>query len=279
MVRHASGHWYFSLKDAQSQVRCVMFKEQNRIIPFTPKQGLRVIVHGRASLYTGRGDFQLVIHHMSVSGEGNLHYAFEQLKKKLLQEGLFEDQRKRPLPTFPKHVGVISSPSGAVIRDICAIFKRRWPLIVITLLPTVVQGKQAEEQIVDHLEHTVPLFCFDAIILARGGGSREDLQPFNEESVARAIAQCTTPIISSIGHKTDITIADFVADYQAPTPSAAAEILSPNQMDWVTLLQQYRNRLAQAIHQHHQQRQTTVHALQARLHTPDTQLQHKKQTN
>jgi len=247
LTRHTSGHWYFSLKDDKSQVRCVMFKNHNRLTPLTIESGIHVLVKATGSLYPARGDFQLVVQHMEMAGEGVLQRQFECLKQKLLKEGLFDQKRKQPLPSFPKHIGVITSATGAVIQDICTVFKRRYPLADITLLPAAVQGKKAIKEIVDCFAIATTSFDFDALILARGGGSLEDLQPFNEEAVARAIAACTIPVVSSIGHETDITIADFVADYRAPTPSAAAEVLSPDQQLLVQQLKQFEGQLCHLI--------------------------------
>ena len=277
LVKHTSGHWYFSLKDEKSQIRCAMFKGQNRTTSFSPKDGMQVIVKASASLYPARGDFQLIVQHMEQAGDGALQRAFETLKQKLMQEGLFAPEIKQPLPTFPKHIGVISSPTGAVIQDICAVLKRRCPLIKITLLPASVQGKKAPEQLIHRLTQASTDFDFDALIIARGGGSLEDLQPFNEESVARAIASCPIPLVSSIGHETDTTIADFVADVRAPTPSAAAELLSPDQQEWRVHIKQKETLLFRMIMAKIQTLNSQVTHLQKRLRHPQDSLREQTQ--
>lgn len=277
LVLHASGHWYFSLKDDSSHVRSAMFKGQNRLCRIKPVHGMQVLLKASASLYAGRGEFQLIVQYMEKAGEGALQRAFEQLKHKLSQEGLFNEERKQPLPAFPKQIGVISSPTGAVIHDICSVLKRRFPMTEITLFPTLVQGKEAAKQIVQNLKLADTKFNFDALILARGGGSLEDLQPFNEEKVARAIACCSIPVVSSVGHETDFTIADFVADYRAPTPSVAAEVLSPDQHELAAQLKQYAARLHQLIIAQLQKLQAQVAHLYTSLKHPDDYLREHSQ--
>lgn len=277
LTKHTSGHWYFSLKDDKAQVRCAMFKGQNRITPFSPENGMQILVKANASLYPARGEFQLIVQHMEEAGAGALQRAFEQLKQRLLQEGLFAADRKKTLPDFPKHIGVISSATGAVIHDICVMLKRRCPLIEITLLPAAVQGKEAPQQIIHRLQQASTAFEFDALILARGGGSLEDLQPFNEETVARAIAACPLPIVSSIGHETDTTIADYVADKRAPTPSAAAELLSPDQNEWKVQIKQKEILLYRLIMTQLQVLNTHVNHLKKRLRHPQDRLREQAQ--
>jgi exodeoxyribonuclease VII large subunit len=228
LSRPASGHLYFSLKDARAQVRCAFFRSQAAATPFRPDNGMQVQAHGRLSLYEARGEYQLIVERMEPAGEGRLRAAFEALKKKLQAEGLFEDAHKRPLPAYPGRIAVVTSPSGAVIRDILNVLKRRWPLAAVRIYPVPVQGDTAAKAIKDALAAVDRHGWGDAVIIARGGGSLEDLQAFNEESVARAIAQSTTPVVSAVGHETDFSIADFVADVRAPTPSAAAELLTPD---------------------------------------------------
>lgn len=228
----ASGHWYFTLKDEGSQVRCAMFRNRNMGAGFRPRDGMQVLVRGRLSLYEGRGDYQLIAESVEEAGDGALRRRFELLKQKLAAEGLFASERKRPLPDHVRHVGVITSATGAVIRDIISVLRRRFPAIRITLLPVAVQGAEAPPAIVKAIataNRRAAELGLDVLIVGRGGGSLEDLQAFNEESVARAIHGSSLPVVSAVGHETDFTIADFVADLRAPTPSAAAELLSPDQ--------------------------------------------------
>jgi len=221
----SSGHWYFSLKDAQAQVRCAMFAGKNRSLGFVPKNGTQVFVRGQVSLYEGRGEFQLIADSMEDQGAGKLRQAFEALKQKLSAEGFFNPERKRSLPVFPKQVGVVTSPTGAAIRDVISVLKRRSPNLPIIIYPTAVQGVEAPPQIVRAIQLANARKECDVLIVGRGGGSVEDLWSFNEEIVSRAIAASEIPIISAVGHEIDFTIADFVADIRAPTPSAAAEMV------------------------------------------------------
>lgn len=243
-----SGHWYFSLKDEVAQVRCAMFRAQNRRLTFTPKDGTHVFAKARVSLYEGRGDFQLLIEHLEEAGVGKLQKEFEALKKKLLAAGLFDASHKKSLPTFPKQIGVITSPTGAAIRDILSVLKRRFPAVPIMIYPTLVQGELAAPNIVKQIETANRRKECDVIILARGGGSLEDLWCFNEEIVAYAIYQSELPIITGIGHEIDFTIADFVADHRAPTPSAAAELVVPDNIDLLSALKKNETRLYRSLH-------------------------------
>ncbi len=255
-VKPPSGHWYFSLKDEISQVRGVMFKLQNRRIHFTPKDGMHVLVKARITLYEGRGDFQLIIESMEEAGIGKLQKAFEVLKNKLAQEGLFETHYKKPLPSFPTCIGIITSPTGAAIRDILHVLKRRFCCSPIIIYPTLVQGESAAANIVEALRIANERNECDVLMLARGGGSIEDLWPFNEEMVARAIFTSKIPIISGIGHEIDFTIADFVADVRAPTPSAAAELLVPDSRTLINALLQAKKQLLRGMSQtFHQSKQ------------------------
>lgn len=224
----SSGHWYFTLKDENAQVRCAMFRNRNMGITFRPEHGQKVLLRARVSLYEGRGDYQIIAEHMELSGTGALQRAFEQLKQRLFAEGLFAPERKKAIPRIPTHIGLITSPTGAAVHDIISALERRYPNVKATLIPVAVQGKEAAPQICAALKLANDLKMFDVIILGRGGGSLEDLWPFNEESVARAIASSSTPIVSAVGHEVDFTIADFVADLRAPTPTAAAEMVTPN---------------------------------------------------
>jgi exodeoxyribonuclease VII large subunit len=221
----ASGHFYFSLKDPRSQIKCVLFKGNARFVRFQPRDGLAVLARGNLEVYEARGEYQLIVEVLEPRGAGALQLAFEQLKKKLAAEGLFEAARKRPLPKLARRIGIVTSPGGAVIRDILHVLERRFAGLHIRLFPAQVQGEGAAEQVCAGLKYFSDSQWPDVVLLARGGGSLEDLWTFNEEAVARAIAASSVPVISAIGHETDFTIADFVADVRAPTPSAAAEIV------------------------------------------------------
>lgn len=275
----SSGHIYFTLKDAQAQVRCAMFKGQQQRLRFKPANGNRVVATAQVSLYEPRGDYQLVVEQMEEAGDGALRQAFERLKQKLLLEGLFELDRKRAIPTLPQRVGVITSPSGAAIHDILSVLKRRFPAIPVLIYPVAVQGEAAKFEISAalHTANREPLV--DVLILARGGGSLEDLWAFNEEMVARAIAASRIPVISAVGHEVDFSIADFVADLRAPTPSAAAEHAVPDQQVWLSGFRQYEqhlHRLVQSKLSQQQQRLTWLtKALQAQH--PGEQLQRNAQ--
>jgi len=228
-----SGHFYFSLKDADAQISAVMFRGQQRQLKFEPEDGMRVTGMGRLSVYEPRGSYQIILEYMEPSGIGALQIAFEKLKSRLAQEGLFDDQHKQPIPFLPQKIALITSPSGAVVHDILNILERRYVNVDIQILPVKVQGDGAEDEIAAALDLLNQQAGFDAAILARGGGSLEDLQAFNSEAVARAIYACNVPLISAVGHETDYTIADFVADVRAPTPSGAAEIVVPDRDDWL----------------------------------------------
>ena len=220
-----SGHIYFTLKDERAQVRCVLFKQQQRGMKFRPEDGLKVTVRGSVSVYEARGEYQIYVEAVEPMGRGELQVAFEQLKKKLDAEGLFDPARKKALPLLPSRIGLITSPAGAAVRDVVRILKRRFPNVHLSLFPVRVQGQGAAEEIVQALAHFNRKRSADVILMVRGGGSIEDLWAFNEEKVARAIASSVIPVISGVGHETDFTIADFVADVRASTPSAAAELV------------------------------------------------------
>ncbi len=246
-TRAASGHLYFSLKDERAQIDCAMFQGNARQLPFRPGNGLQVQARGRLSLYEARGRFQLIVDQMEEAGEGRLRAAFEALKARLEQEGLFSQDAKQALPAYPRRIGVVTSPSGAVIRDILHVLQRRWPLASVRLYPVPVQGEEAPGAICKALEAANRHGWAQAIIIGRGGGSLEDLWAFNEESVARAVFSSSIPVISAVGHETDFSISDFVADLRAPTPSAAAEILTPDQEDLKRAFQLGRRRLARSM--------------------------------
>jgi exodeoxyribonuclease VII large subunit len=232
LARPRSGHIYFSLKDDRCQLRCAMFRMHNRRIDFTPEDGLQVLAQGRVSLYPERGDYQLIVQFLEEAGAGALRRAFEALKKRLAGEGLFDEADKRPLPTLPRQIGVVTSPTGAALRDILSILARRFPAIPVLIYPVPVQGAEAAPEIVRVLDLASERDECDVLILARGGGSLEDLWAFNEEAVARAIRRCRVPVVTGVGHEVDVTIADFAADRRAATPSAAAELVSPEVGEW-----------------------------------------------
>ena len=242
-----SGHSYFSLKDEHAQVRCALFRNKRMLLRFQPKDGDRVLVRARISLYEARGDFQLIIEHMEPAGEGALQRAFEELKARLEAEGLFDARRKQPLPAFPRCIGVVTSPTGAAVRDILQVLKRRFPGLPVIIYPTLVQGEGAAGEIAATLKLADRRGDCDLLILARGGGSLEDLWAFNDEALVRAIAELETPLISAIGHETDFTIADFVADRRAPTPSAAAELATPDSEQLQQQLEVLDGRLRRAM--------------------------------
>src|SRR5690554_6054855 len=247
LSRPSSGHWYFSLKDQRAQVRCAMFRGFNQRLRQLPKEGDLVRVRGKVSLYEARGDYQLIVEHLEPAGLGALQQAFEALKARLYAEGLFAAERKKPVPETPRHIGVVTSPTGAAIHDILTVLQRRCPNIPMTLYPTAVQGQAATAEIVAAIQRAVHHGQADVLIIGRGGGSLEDLWCFNEEAVARAIAACPIPTVSAVGHEVDVTIADFVADLRAPTPSAAAEKVSPDQSAWLGRLEEIRLRLTQGM--------------------------------
>lgn len=232
LSRPSSGHWYFSLKDESAQLRCAMFRQRNLMARFTPKDGMHVLTRGRISLYEPRGEYQFIADHMEEAGEGVLRRRFELLKNKLAAEGLFDAARKRPLPRLPRRIGVITSPTGAAVRDVLNILRRRFCTIPVLIYPVQVQGASAAGQIAAAIRIASARAECDVLILARGGGSLEDLWAFNEEVVARAIFDCAIPLVSGIGHEVDFTIADFVSDLRAPTPSGAAELVAPDCNEW-----------------------------------------------
>lgn len=244
LSRPSSGHWYFSIKDESAQLRCAMFRQRNILTRFTPKDGLRVLLRGRISLYEARGDYQFLADHMEEAGEGALRRRFELLKAKLASEGLFAVERKKPLPKMPRRIGVITSPTGAAIRDVLHILQRRFCSIPVLIYPVAVQGASAASQIAAAIQVASARAECDVLILARGGGSLEDLWSFNEEIVARSIAACAVPIVSGVGHEVDFTIADFVADVRAPTPSGAAELVAPDCNEWLRHVALLSRRLA-----------------------------------
>ncbi|MBI5463030.1 MAG: exodeoxyribonuclease VII large subunit [Gammaproteobacteria bacterium] len=234
--RPSSGHLYFTLKDASAQIRCAMFRGNNRFLRFRPEDGAQVVVRANLSLYEARGDYQLIVQSMEAAGDGALQRTFEALKQKLAAEGLFDAAHKVDLPALPRRIGVITSPTGAAIRDILSVLARRFPAIPVLVYPVPVQGQGAGAEIAATIRRADARRDCDVLIVARGGGSLEDLWAFNEEIVARAIYDCGLPIVSGVGHEVDFTIADFVADRRAPTPSVAAEMVSPDRNEWLNQL-------------------------------------------
>jgi exodeoxyribonuclease VII large subunit len=260
----SSGHYYFTLKDERAQVRCVLFKQQQRGMKFLPEDGIKVTVRGSVSVYEARGEYQIYVESIEPAGRGALQLAFEQLKKRLEVEGLFDAKRKKPLPLLPSRIGLITSPTGAAVRDVVRILKRRFHNVHLTLYPVRVQGEGSAAEIVTALAHFNKKLPVDVILLVRGGGSLEDLWSFNEESVARAIAGSVIPVISGVGHETDFTIADFVADMRASTPSAAAELVVQTRREFDKHVMDMRARLEGSLRYRLLELSRRVHALAAR---------------
>ena len=244
---HSRGHFYFTLKDEGSRINAIMFSSNTKKIKFTPTDGMKVLVTGKISVFEANGAYQIYVNDMLEDGVGNLYIAYEQLKKKLEEEGLFREIYKKPIPKIPSRVGVITAPTGAAIRDIISTIKRRWPLTEIYLFPSLVQGEDAKEDIVRQIKRADD-YSLDTLIVGRGGGSIEDLWAFNEEIVARAIFECKTPVISAVGHEVDFTIADFVADLRAPTPTGAAEMAVPQLADVMNYFRQLNIRANKGVH-------------------------------
>ena len=247
LSRPGSGHWYFSLKDEAAQVRCAMFRQRNLLLRFPVRDGMQVLARGRVSLYEARGEFQVVIDHLEEAGEGALRRRFEELKHKLQAEGLFDERHKQPLPALPRRIGVVTSPTGAAIRDILHILQRRFPAIPVLIYPVPVQGETAPREIAQAIRLAGARGDCDVLIVARGGGSLEDLWAFNDEGVARAIFECPIPVVSGVGHEVDFTIADFVADERAPTPSGAAERVVPDRAEWLRRIEVMGARVVHAM--------------------------------
>ncbi|QXC29302.1 exodeoxyribonuclease VII large subunit [Aeromonas sp. FDAARGOS 1409] len=265
----SSGHWYFSLKDMSAQVRCAMFKGNNRRVPFRPQDGMQVLVQARVSLYEPRGDYQLIIESMQPAGDGMLALRFEELKRRLGAEGLFDEGRKRPLPREPRAVGLVTSATGAALYDMLTVLGRRAPDLPVFIYPTQVQGSAATAQIVAAIALANRRVEVDVLIVGRGGGSLEDLWCFNEEAVARAIAHSTIPVVSAVGHEVDVTISDFAADLRAPTPSAAAELVAPDRSARAQRLVHLHQRLTQAMTRHQTAARHGFVLLQKRLDHQD----------
>lgn len=246
-VRHGSGHLYFTLKDTEGQIRCVMFRSAAMRLRFAPSDGMKVQLRGGVSVYTRGGAYQLYVESMELDGIGALYLAYEQLKERLAAEGLFDEEHKRPLPRVPRRIGVITSPTGAAVRDIIHVTGRRFPLAQVYLYPSLVQGDGAEAQLIEALQYFEESRLCDVIIIGRGGGSIEDLWAFNSEALARTIYRMTVPVISAVGHETDFTICDFVADRRAPTPSAAAELATPDSRELAMYFDSLPDRMKNAL--------------------------------
>lgn len=278
-TRPSSGHWYFTLKDSSAQIRCAMFRNRNQAIRFTPANGQQVILRGKISLYEGRGEYQLLAEFLEEAGDGALRRAFDKLKSQLLAEGLFAAETKKAIPKLPEHLCIITSPTGAAIRDVLQVMGRRFPGINITILPVAVQGDDSPAQIVRALalanEYTGTHqdSPFDVILLTRGGGSLEDLWSFNTEPVARAIQASRLPVVCAVGHETDVSIADFVADLRAPTPSAAAELISPDGSEWLQAFKRYERLLLNQMSAGIGQQRRNLQHLSQRMRHPGQRLQ------
>jgi exodeoxyribonuclease VII large subunit len=266
LARPASGHVYFTLKDAQAQVRCAMFRPRSQTLRFAPAEGQRVLLRARVTLYEPRGDYQLIVESMEDAGAGALARALEELKARLAAEGLFDAARKRALPAYPRRIGVITSASGAAIRDVLSVLRRRFALVEADLLPVPVQGKEAPAAITAMLQRACRSGRYDVVLLTRGGGANEDLAAFNDETVVRAVAACSVPVVAAVGHEIDFTLVDFAADLRAPTPSAAAELLVPDAILLRTRLTRLHAQLQRRAAQALQQLAQRLDAWQARLH-------------
>jgi exodeoxyribonuclease VII large subunit len=274
--RYDSGHCYFSLKDANAQVRCVMFRNRAALVDFQPREGMQVEARALVSLYEARGDFQLTIEALRPAGLGALFAAYEKLKQKLENEGLFASARKRALPVFPRAIGIVTSPAAAALSDVIAALQRRMPSLAIILYPTSVQGLDAPPQIASAIYKASERKEVDVLIVCRGGGSLEDLWAFNEEIVARAIAACAIPVVSGVGHETDFSIADFVADVRAATPTAAAELVSPNRSEWLARLERQHSQMHRAIERQLQSKMQALDGLSRRLQHPGERLRQQR---
>jgi len=277
----ASGHWYFTLKDKKSQIRCAMFAGRNRRLRFRPDDGTQVIARGNLSIYEARGDYQLIVDSLEEAGDGALRRAFDELKARLQAEGLFDAEHKQPVAANYRHIGLITSPTGAAVRDLITVFQRRFPATRLTVIPVPVQGREAAQAITQAIALANRLakhLGLQALIVGRGGGSLEDLQAFNDEQVVRAIYASVLPVTSAVGHEIDFTIADFVADQRAPTPSAAAELMSPSQEEYLDQFAGYAQLLAQQMRSITRQGNQVVANLLRHLQRPDQRLQQHGQT-
>ena len=277
LSRPNSGHWYFTLKDHRAQVRCAMFKSRSQSVKFVPKEGEQVLINASVSLYEARGDYQLIVDKMESAGEGALKIAFEAMKERLNQQGYFNDEYKKAIPSHPKHLGIVTSQTGAAVKDIISVLKRRFPALPISIYPAQVQGELAAGQIVQAIQRANRDAICDVLIVGRGGGSLEDLWPFNEESVAHAIFQSQIPIISAVGHEVDTSISDFVADLRAPTPSAAAELVSPDRFEWLGRFEQLQRQLKRSMENRLSAQRFHLLQLVKRLRHPKDKIQENMQ--
>ena len=271
-IAHSSGHWYFRLKDEHSQIKGVMFQRQNQSLSFRPQNGDEILAQGSLSLYTPRGDYQMICREMELAGSGALHQKFELLKRKLQQEGLFEESRKKPLPPFPGHIALVTSTEGAAVRDILKVLRRRFKPARVTLAPALVQGPGAPESLIKALCQA-QLLKPDLIIMGRGGGSIEDLWAFNDEALARAVSDCSVPVISAVGHEIDFTLCDFVADLRAPTPSASAELAVPDAQDLLAILSSFDKQMARGLRANIQSFKERLLSLEKTMSRPDRLIQ------
>ena len=267
MARPASGHLYFRLKDESAQISAAFFRNRQRGPTHTFKNGDHVLAYGQVSLYEARGDYQLIVEQIEAAGEGVLQRRYEALKKKLAAEGLFDEDRKQAIPPLPRRVGVITSPSGAAVRDVLSVLRRRFPFVPVVIYPAAVQGDAAPGELIAALQAAIRRDECDVLILTRGGGSLEDLWAFNDEKLARAIAECPLPVVSAVGHEVDFTIADFVADVRAPTPSGAAELVVPDRNDWLRAIDSIGTRIARQGRRTLENRAQAVDWLSRRLVT------------
>ncbi|MBX2809185.1 MAG: exodeoxyribonuclease VII large subunit [Cellvibrionaceae bacterium] len=275
--RPSSGHWYFTLKDDRAQVRCAMFRNANQRIRWQPSAGKQVVIRARVSLYEGRGDYQLIAEHLEDAGQGDLQQAYNALKDKLQREGLFAEERKQALPRYVRTLGIITSPSGAAVQDIISVLKRRYPMAHLVILPVPVQGERAAPAMVAALQQAQRKAIVDLLIIGRGGGAIEDLWAYNDEALVRAIAQCTIPVISAVGHETDFTLCDFVADVRAPTPSASAEIATPDSNEWRQTLDGLQQQFIRRLRGLLQTKADKLLALKQRLRHPGEKIRHRQQ--
>jgi len=279
LAQPASGHIYFTLKDSKAQVRCAMFKGRKQLVKFSPANGQQVLIRAKVGLYEARGEFQLIAEHMEEAGDGALRREFEELKTRLAKEGLFDESLKQPLPELPRCIAVITSATGAAIRDVLSVLARRFPSIPVQIYPVAVQGEKAAPEISKALYRASKSKSCDVILLVRGGGSLEDLWAFNEEQVARAIVLCDVPVVSGVGHEVDVTIADFTADHRAATPSAAAELVSPNQQTYLHKFQSFQRQLTRQMQSNLDRLNEQAQWLKSRLKMqhPSSQLMQQSQ--
>jgi len=276
-IRASSGHWYFTLKDKKSQIRCAMFKFKNSAIKFTPENGMLVTLQAKITLYEPRGDYQLICEFMELAGDGKLLREYEQLKQKLTQQGIFDQSYKKSLPDFPKTIGIISSADGAAVHDILQVLKRRSPSLKIVLYASQVQGSTAAIQLREALLLAIQQQQCDVLIIGRGGGSLEDLYAFNDEQLANDIFNCPIPTVSAVGHEVDFSICDFVADVRAPTPSAAAEIVSQDEQQWLQWLEQIQVRLFKLISNQIEHKKNELNWLKKQIKHPASKFETLKQ--